>query len=124
MQQRVGHQTTTGRGPPSSCSGALFISILGGPGSGKGTVGRWLQDRFNFEHISMGDIMRAEMHRAGSPHADLIRECMREGTLGPKEIGIGLLKARVARDIDHGTTVFVLDGTWPTEPTHECGAFP
>jgi len=69
----------------------LFISLLGGPGSGKGTVGRWLQDRYHIEHVSMGDVMRAEMEREGSPHAEAIRECMREGTLGPKEVGIALL---------------------------------
>lgn len=36
-----------------------LILILGAPGSGKGTISKYLCSKFNYKHISPGDILRA-----------------------------------------------------------------
>lgn len=39
------------------------IGIIGGPGSGKGTQCEKLVKKYNFTHISTGDLMRDEVKR-------------------------------------------------------------
>ena len=39
------------------------ISILGGPGSGKGTQCEKLVNKYKFTHISTGDLLRDEVRR-------------------------------------------------------------
>jgi UMP-CMP kinase len=38
----------------------LVIFVLGGPGAGKGTMCAKLVEDFGFEHLSAGDLLRAE----------------------------------------------------------------
>lgn len=45
-----------------------------------------------------------------SPHADIIRANMLAGTIGPIEITMAILKERVAKLMEGGTRVFMLDG--------------
>ncbi|KAI0426836.1 adenylate kinase-domain-containing protein [Xylaria sp. FL1042] len=86
------------------------IGILGGPGSGKGTQCRLLSGRFRFDHISIGDVLRAEVKREGSEHAGVIEQNMRVGTVGPKEVTVGILKSHILEAAQRGTKLFVLDG--------------
>ncbi|KIM48983.1 hypothetical protein M413DRAFT_21286 [Hebeloma cylindrosporum] len=73
-------------------SKVTVIFVLGGPGAGKGTqCGRLVED-FNFCHLSAGDLLRAEQNREGSEYGDLIRTCIREGTIVPMEVTIKLLE--------------------------------
>ncbi|KXH45141.1 uridylate kinase [Colletotrichum simmondsii] len=89
----------------------VVISILGRPGSGKGTQCRLLSQKFNLSHISIGDVLREEMERGEeSPHADIIRANMLAGTIGPVEITMAILKDRIAKLMEGGTRVFILDG--------------
>jgi UMP-CMP kinase len=77
--------------------------------SGKGTQCARLVDEFGFCHLSgmfaspisfvltavlleAGDLLRAEQHRQGSEYGDLIRTCIREGTIVPMEVTIKLLE--------------------------------
>ena len=66
------------------------IFVIGGPGSGKGTQCDLMVEEFGFEHLSTGDLLRAEKD-TGSETADLINECLREGRLVPTSILIKLL---------------------------------
>ncbi|KAF8738605.1 hypothetical protein AX14_010902 [Amanita brunnescens Koide BX004] len=68
------------------------VFVLGGPGSGKGTQSAHLVKDFGFCHLSAGDLLRAEQNREGSQYGDLIRKCIREGTIVPMEVTIRLLK--------------------------------
>ncbi len=36
------------------------VFMLGGPGSGKGTQSKLLEENFKFVHLSAGDLLRAE----------------------------------------------------------------
>jgi UMP-CMP kinase len=47
----------------------VLIGMLGGPGSGKSSQCRLLAQTFKVEHVSVGDLLRVEMNREGSPHA-------------------------------------------------------
>ncbi|MBI1954200.1 MAG: nucleoside monophosphate kinase [Proteobacteria bacterium] len=39
----------------------MIMVFLGAPGSGKGTQARYLYEKFGFEHISTGDLLRKEI---------------------------------------------------------------
>ncbi|KAI1346457.1 adenylate kinase-domain-containing protein [Xylaria sp. FL0043] len=95
---------------PSEQKPFAVIGILGGPGSGKGTQCRLLSKRFFLGHISVGDVLRAEMKREGSEHAAVIEQNMRAGTVGPKEVTIGILKSHMLEASQKGISLFVLEG--------------
>ncbi|KAK1708903.1 adenylate kinase-domain-containing protein [Colletotrichum acutatum] len=89
----------------------VVISILGRPGSEKGTQCRLLSQKFRLSHISIGDVLREEMERGEeSPHADIIRANMLAGKIGPIEITMAILKNRITKLMEGGTQVFILDG--------------
>ncbi|KAF8582206.1 UMP-CMP kinase [Ramaria rubella] len=68
------------------------IFVLGGPGAGKGTLCSLLVKGYDFVHLSAGDLLRAEQHREGSQYGEIIRTCIREGTIVPMEITVKLLE--------------------------------
>jgi len=68
------------------------IYVLGGPGAGKGTQCGKLKEEFDFCHISAGDQLRAEQERQGSTYGELIKTCIKEGTIVPMEVTIKLLE--------------------------------
>jgi UMP-CMP kinase len=84
--------------------------MLGGPGSGKGTQCQMLSQVFELAHISIGDVLRQEISRPGSEYADIIRENMMAGRVGPKEITISILRDHIRRSVAKGTRAFILDG--------------
>lgn len=89
------------------------VFVLGGPGAGKGTQCERLVKDFNFCHLSAGDLLRAEQNREGSEYGDLIKTCIREGTIVPMEVTMKLLENAMkviltTRDTDHGK--FLIDG--------------
>jgi len=79
-------------GPKFDSKKVTVVFVLGGPGSGKGTQSAFLVKDFDFCHLSAGDLLRAEQNRDGSQYGDLIRTCIREGTIVPMEVTIELLK--------------------------------
>ncbi|KAH9174250.1 UMP-CMP kinase [Lactarius sanguifluus] len=68
------------------------IFVLGGPGAGKGTQCSLLVGKYNFSHLSAGDLLRAEQERPNSQFGDLIRTYIREGNIVPMEVTIKLLE--------------------------------
>jgi UMP-CMP kinase len=60
-------------------------------------------------HLSIGDVLREEMAIDGSPYADVIRENMAAGRVGPPELTVGLLRRRMEVAITIGICTFVLD---------------
>ncbi|KAI1119873.1 adenylate kinase-domain-containing protein [Nemania abortiva] len=86
------------------------IGVLGGPGSGKGTQCKLLAQASKLNHISIGDVLREELKRKGSEYAAIIEQNMRAGTVGPKEITVGILKSYILAAAREGTDLFILDG--------------
>lgn len=87
-----------------------IISILGGPGSGKGTQCEELCKVYSICHISVGDVLREETKRKDSPYAKLITRNIKEGKIGPKEMTVGLMKNKIKEKAADGVHVFLLDG--------------
>lgn len=79
-----------------------FVSVLGGPRSGKGTQCTQLQDMFLSAHFSVGDLLRAEAVKLDSPYREIIEENMRLGRAGPKEITVGTLAKNITQALENG----------------------
>lgn len=88
---------------------ANIIFLLGGPGAGKGTHSVKLAADFPLVHVSVGDLMREERTRCSPEVGDLIEKCMREGTVVPLEVVIGILKMAITRHVAEGRKNFIVD---------------
>lgn len=74
------------------------VFILGGPGAGKGTQSNLLKDEYPCVHLSVGELLREEQTREGSPHRQLIEECLVAGQIVPVEISLALLREAMERE--------------------------
>ena len=83
-----------------------IVFVLGGPGSGKGTQCSRIVERFDFVHLSAGDLLRAEKS-TGSPSAELINRCISEGKIVPVEVTVNLIKKAIRSS---GKNRFLIDG--------------
>jgi adenylate kinase family enzyme len=84
--------------------------VIGGPGSGKGTMCELAESQLGWTHLSTGDLCRAEL-QAGGPTAIDIEQCMTDGKLVPNEIVVTLLKnAMESTTRRTGKNNFLLDG--------------
>ncbi len=68
----------------------LNIVIFGAPGSGKGTYSARLVDTFKLDHISTGDVLRAEI-KNGTELGKTAQGYIDKGQLIPDELMIGIL---------------------------------
>jgi UMP-CMP kinase len=63
------------------------VFLLGGPGSGKGTIASSLVEKYGFVHMSAGDLLRAEVAKGGEL-ADELNSYMKNGLLVPGEVTV------------------------------------
>lgn len=68
----------------------LNIVIFGAPGSGKGTYSARLVDTFKLDHISTGDVLRAEI-KNGTELGKIAQEYIDHGQLIPDTLMIDIL---------------------------------
>ena len=68
----------------------LNIVIFGAPGSGKGTYSARLVETFKLDHISTGDVLRAEI-KNGTELGKTAQGYIDNGQLIPDELMIGIL---------------------------------
>lgn len=66
------------------------IIIFGAPGSGKGTQGQKLTDRYQLTHISTGEVLREKI-RKQTPLGKLADEYISKGQLVPDNVVIDIL---------------------------------
>lgn len=85
----------------------MNIVLLGGPGSGKGTVSNLLEKTQNIGHIATGDMFREEIKNE-TELGKKAQEYMNKGNLVPDEITINMLKGKV-NELKNGSGV-VFDG--------------
>ncbi|USW57932.1 Putative adenylate kinase/UMP-CMP kinase, P-loop containing nucleoside triphosphate hydrolase [Septoria linicola] len=96
---------------PTSDDEALVVFVLGGPGAGKGTQCANLVRDYNFQHLSAGDLLRAEQDRSGSEFGDMIKTYIKEGQIVPQEVTIQLLENAMKETISTtGNKKFLIDG--------------
>ncbi len=85
----------------------MRIVLLGAPGSGKGTQGKKLAERYGIPQISTGDLLRAAV-AAETPLGKRAKAAMEAGQLVSDEIVMGLIRERLNEpDTEQG---FILDG--------------
>lgn len=82
------------------------------PGAGKGTQCKRAESALlGIHHLSVGEVLRAELNREGSIYGEIIRQNMSAGTVGPMHITVELLKKAMleASDLEN-TRLFLIDG--------------
>jgi UMP-CMP kinase len=96
--------------PRLPCPKPNVVFVIGGPGSGKGTMCEVAESQLGWTHLSMGDLLRAEREKGG-PTAETIEDFVTAGKLVPNEIVTSLLKdAMETVTRATGKNNFVLDG--------------
>ena len=83
------------------------LILFGPPGSGKGTQSEKLITRYNFKHLSTGDLLRSEIHNQ-TPLGMEAKNLMDKGHLVPDEVVIGMISS--ALDSNPDTNGFLFDG--------------
>lgn len=85
----------------------MNLILLGGPGAGKGTQAKRLQDTYKIIQLSTGDMLRAEV-ASGSELGRKAKSLIDAGKLVPDDLIIGLISKRIDQaDCKRG---FILDG--------------
>tara|TARA_R110002072_G_scaffold302710_2_gene487616 strand:- start:123283 stop:124335 length:1053 start_codon:yes stop_codon:yes gene_type:complete len=96
--------------PRLPCPAPNVVFVIGGPGSGKGTMCELAESQLGWTHLSTGDLLRAE-RETGGPTAATIEEFITAGRLVPNEIVVTLLRnAMETVTRTTGRTNFLLDG--------------
>jgi UMP-CMP kinase len=83
------------------------IFVLGGPGSGKGTNCSRIVADFGYQHLSAGDLLRAE-RASGSELGEMIEGLISQGKIVPSDITVRLLKEAIEKS--PGSGKFLIDG--------------
>jgi UMP-CMP kinase len=96
--------------PREACPSPNVVFVLGGPGSGKGTMCELAEKQLGWVHLSMGDLLREERKNGGAT-ADVIEEFLKDGKLLPNEISVTLLKKAMEKTTrTTGKNNFLIDG--------------
>lgn len=85
----------------------LRIVLFGPQGSGKGTQGQLIKERFGVPHLSMGELLRKEVN-SNSPLGQQIGEILKTGDLINDDITNELIKGHIYGDTP--LQGFILDG--------------
>ncbi len=93
------------------------IVIFGAPGSGKGTQSDKLIARYGLEHISTGDVLRAEIKK-GSELGKTAQQYIDQGQLIPDELMVSIL-AKVYDSFGRAHKGVIFDGFPRTIPQAE-----
>ena len=84
-----------------------YISIIGGPGSGKTTQSKYIHELFDFSHLSPGQILRQEISNQRLSNGENIQKIMNEGKLVDSDIILKLLSEEINKQKEKH---IVLDG--------------
>jgi adenylate kinase family enzyme/5'-deoxynucleotidase YfbR-like HD superfamily hydrolase len=88
----------------------VIVFVIGGPGVGKGTQCSRLAADLDFEHISVGDLLREEAKRPSSVYADFINKSIKESVVIPAQLTCDLLKLKMNAAKERGIQQFLIDG--------------
>jgi len=89
--------------------------IIGAPGSGKGTISNWIVRDFGLQHVSSGDLLRANL-RDETPLGLEAKSYMAKGDLVPDSVMVGLVAGELKK---LGEAPWLLDGFPRTQPQAE-----
>lgn len=74
-----------------------FVVLMGGPGAGKGTQAKQLQEALGLPQISTGDLFRENL-RNDTELGKLARTYIDKGELVPDDVTIAIVKERLSRE--------------------------
>jgi adenylate kinase len=83
------------------------LILFGPPGAGKGTQAVKIAEKYDWMHVSTGDILRSEVSR-GTPLGLKVKAVMEAGHLVSDELLIGMMESVFRKNKD--AKGFVLDG--------------
>ncbi|KAK2061337.1 P-loop containing nucleoside triphosphate hydrolase protein [Colletotrichum caudatum] len=72
-----------------------IVFVIGGPGVGKGTLCTRIAEKFNFAHLSVGELLREEQNDPASDFGDFLRESIQQSVIVPPYLTIMMLKDKV-----------------------------
>ena len=98
------------------CFHPRAVVVLGGPGSGKGTQCQKIAEEFGYGHLSIGDLLRAEV-QMGTPLGEQVAKLFRNGQLVPDDVVLKLIKGAMAKS---SHMRFLLDGFPRNEEQAAC----
>jgi adenylate kinase len=73
----------------------LNIILCGAPGSGKGTQSAFIVEKYGLQHLSTGDVLRAEI-ASGSELGKKIEALISKGNLVPDDMMYGVIENYIA----------------------------
>ena len=92
-----------------------IIILLGIPGSGKGTQAKKIRDKYDYEHISTGDLLRnLDKDLLSQEDYEEIKNYMNEGKVVPDKYIYKLAFPEIEQALEEGNGV-VLDGAIRTK---------
>merc|ERR1712066_909293 len=106
---KMGNMCGGGKDTKSTCDKPRLIFVVGGPGSGKGTQCEQLVNKYKFEHLSTGDLLRAEV-KSGSEKGKELQKTMSEGGLVTTKDLLELLEAEMQKKGWGKCQPFLIDG--------------
>lgn len=83
--------------------------IMGDPMAQRHVYAQWLSKLLDVPHISMGSLVRQELHPRSSLYKQ-IADAVNQGKLVPEEVIFGLLSKRLEEGYCSGESGFILDG--------------
>ena len=81
------------------------IVLFGAPGAGKGTQAVKLVEKYGFNHISTGQVIRNEI-AAQTPAGKQVEECIARGEFAPDDLVIDIVKNFMATHQDVEGSIF------------------
>ncbi len=79
----------------------MILILLGAPGAGKGTQAEKIKAKYNLQHLSTGDLLRAAV-KEGSDLGKLAKSYMDGGKLVPDDVILGIIKDYMEQHKDEG----------------------
>lgn len=77
---------------------------------GKGTQCARLAQDLGFQHLSVRDLLREEIHQLDSPFAAFISESIQSSVIIPAQLTVNLLKVKMSASKTEGKGRFLIDG--------------
>ena len=83
----------------------INIVLFGPPGAGKGSPAKMLSEKYGFNHISTGEVIRNEIQR-GTELGLQVKEVIESGRLASDELVIGIIEEYLASHGDSKGNIF------------------
>ena len=81
------------------------IILIAAPAAGKGTISRYIEDKYNYKHISTGDLLREEV-RKNTDIGIKIKPILEKGSL----VGDDIIEEVFSKELNKTKSNIILDG--------------